>query len=399
MAKVVCVQLGAREHFAVPRALEAAKALYQLITDFWVTPGHPFRSIGCERFHRDIPDTRVQTWNLATVAFEFAARIRGLDGWGLIMERNQWFQRRAAAAVAHLSDLVSQNSGSAPTLFAYSYAAQQVFQVAKQRGMHTVLGQIDPGPLEERIVEQLFRKTNGRFGEWRPPPSGYWTAWREECELADRIMVNSEWAGNALIQEGVVVNKIAVVPLAYEIPLAAVTFKKRYPMSFTAQRPLRVLFLGQVNLRKGIVPLLEAGKLLRGEPVELWFVGPIQIRLEEELKQEKQMHWLGCVSRNRTSKYFSEADVFIFPTFSDGFGLTQLEAQAWKLPVVTSRFCGSVVQDGVNGVLLDDVSDAAIASVLLGFLRNPKTLQDMSDQSGINTQFSLKSLGSALLDL
>jgi glycosyltransferase involved in cell wall biosynthesis len=38
----------------------------------------------------------------------------------------------------------------------------------------------------------------------------------------------------------------------------------------------------------------------------------------------------------------------VFPTFSDGFGLTQLEAQAWILPIITTNFCGKLVEDEQN---------------------------------------------------
>ena len=45
-------------------------------------------------------------------------------------------------------------------------------------------------------------------------------------------------------------------------------FRRKYPVKFTFSRPLRVLFLGQINLRKGIGPLLDAVRALRGEPIE-----------------------------------------------------------------------------------------------------------------------------------
>ena len=45
-------------------------------------------------------------------------------------------------------------------------------------------------------------------------------------------------------------------------------FQRKYPAKFTLSRPLRVLFLGQINLRKGIGPLLDAVRTLRGEPIE-----------------------------------------------------------------------------------------------------------------------------------
>ena len=69
--------------------------------------------------------------------------------------------------------------------------------------------------------------------------------------------------------------------------------------------------------------------------------------------------------RVTVESYYCDADVFILPTLSDGFGLTQLEAQAWKLPVIASRYCGDVVRDGFNGVVLEEVSARAIADVLV----------------------------------
>ncbi|HEV8168055.1 MAG TPA: glycosyltransferase, partial [Pyrinomonadaceae bacterium] len=81
---------------------------------------------------------------------------------------------------------------------------------------------------------------------------------------------------------------------------------------------------------------------------------------------------------------------------SDGFGLTQLEAQSWKLPVVASRYCGEVVRDGFNGALLEEVSGEAIANVVRQFLETPASLSAMSIRSGIDERFSLNSLASSL---
>jgi glycosyltransferase involved in cell wall biosynthesis len=55
-----------------------------------------------------------------------------------------------------------------------------------------------------------------------------------------------------------------------------------------------------------------------------------------------------AVTHCGTDAFYERADLFLFPTLSDGFGLTNLEAQAWSLPIVASRFCGEVVRDGVN---------------------------------------------------
>jgi hypothetical protein len=72
---------------------------------------------------------------------------------------------------------------------------------------------------------------------------------------------------------------------------------------------LRVLFLGQITLTKGIAAILEALIQLRGAPVEFWFVGPALIDISPEWLNNKQARWLGSVPRGGTAQYF--------PVFTD----------------------------------------------------------------------------------
>jgi glycosyltransferase involved in cell wall biosynthesis len=371
-----CCQLGAREHYAVPRALQRSGLLGQFITDVW--------SSAFRRFHPELANARVTAPNIAALTFELKASLTRENGWKLITRRNEWFQRHA------VKQLASAETNGKHTVFAYSYAAEQIFKFARKRGWRTVLGQIDPGPADERIVAGLHEK----FGsDWEAAPSEYWNRWRTECELADQILVNSAWSREALLSEGVPAKKIRLVPVAYET--TGRSFERQYPEEFSSKRPLRVLFLGQISLRKGVGQLLEAVKLLNGENVEFWFVGPTQI----DIPQQPGIKCFGVVPRVEVDKYYRDADVFILPTLSDGFGLTQLEAQSWKLPVVASRYCGEVVRDGFNGVVLEEVSAGAIADVLLRFLRSPEVLSAMSERSGVSDRFSLKTLASSLQDL
>jgi glycosyltransferase involved in cell wall biosynthesis len=261
-----------------------------------------------------------------------------------------------------------------------------------------VLGQMDPGPAEERIVARLYEQSVGQLGGWQPAPAEYWRAWREECALADVIIVNSTWSQRALLGEGIPGEKIRVIPLAYEAS-AAKEFKREYPAAFTLERPLRALFLGQINLRKGALPLIEATRLLRHEPIEFWFTGPVQIRVPDDLTKNPRVRWFGPVARGEAQRFYRDADVFVFPTYSDGFGLTQLEAQAWKLPVVSSEFCGEVVQHGQNGLVLDQVSKASIIQALQFCLENPRELGRMSANSRDASEFGLGRLEGALQDI
>jgi len=124
----------------------------------------------------------------------------------------------------------------------------------------------------------------------------------------------------------------------------------------------------------------------------------MQITVPEKLKLHPQIRWFGVAPRGAVESYYRDADVFILPTLSDGFGLTQLEAQAWRLPVIASRYCGEVVRDGINGVVLEEVSELAIAEVIGGFLKEPEKLGGMSAKAEIES-FSLTRLASELSQL
>lgn len=384
----LCCQLGAREHYAVPRALQQKGLLHELITDLWIRPGSVLRSLKsglAGRFHPALSSARVSAANFDALTFALRSCVTGTTGWSLISKRNDWFQR------AVITQLTRDNAATNVTVFAYSYAAEKIFKVARKRGWRTVLGQIDPGYAEERIVAGLM--TDGHS----PAPPEYWRGWRSECEFADRIVVNSQWSRDALLSEGVAGEKIRVIPLAFEPSAEAVTFVRSYPQKFTSERPLRVLFLGQINYRKGAMQLFDAVKQMAGEPVEFWFVGPLQVDIPHEIKDK--VRWFGVAPRSDVARYYRDADLFILPTFSDGFGLTQLEAQSWKLPVIASRYCGDVVNDGFNGLLLENVSATAISNALHQLLRSPGSLDAMARRSRVDERFSLHSLAASLSSL
>jgi glycosyltransferase involved in cell wall biosynthesis len=393
----VCCQLGAREHYAIPRALEQSKQLIHLITDAWISPHSsinrlpkPFLANLRERFDVDLAQTSVYSFTNSLIRFELTQRIRKTPSWKRIISRNEWFQQKT---VKLLGSIIPQIN-SPPILFAYSYAALEIFRFAKSNGWYTILGQIDPGPVEEQVVLEEHKRHPSYQLSWQSAPTKYWANWQQECLLADRIMVNSYWSSQALQKVGIPKYKIDIIPLAYQQPAEAFDFVRIYPSRFSDERPLRVLFLGQVILRKGIAALLEAADLLRDKPVEFWLVGSQGIPTPQH--SHPQIKWIGKVSRSATSRYYQLADLFLFPTLSDGFGLTQLEAQAWKLPIIASQFCGNVVNDRVNGLILQNVTGEAIANALLFLLNNPQQLEVFSSQSRNLEEFSLSNLNRRL---
>ncbi len=397
---VLMFQVGAREHYAVARAFHELGVLDRLVTDFWWPPGllastAPLSLRG--RWHENLRDAHIKSFNQQCLLFESRSRLTDQRGWRQMMDRNRWFQTRA---VRWLEKHLSNDGQTPPIIASYSYAASRLFFAGKRLGCRTIMFQIDPGPAEEDILLRIEQKYPELIKMRVVAPREYWSDWKLQCELADIIVVNSEWSRKCLMDADVEAAKIRIVPLAFESDEnTRAVGTKQYPQAFSPDRPLRVLFLGQVNLRKGMGEIFQSLRTLRNAPLEIWFAGPEQLIVPEEFRQDPRIKWLGTVPRMRAHEFYRDADVFLFPTHSDGFGLTQLEAQNSGLPVIASRFCGSVVRHGINGLVIPDVSAVEITRALQWCLAHPAGLAEMSRHSFVETQFQPAELKSSMRKL
>ena len=123
-----------------------------------------------------------------------------------------------------------------------------------------------------------------------------------------------------------------------------------------------VLFVGEF-FRKGLSTAIQALAQLGRADVHLLVVGrgPQEVfqALAARLGVQSQLHFTGFVPDPRP--YFAAADVLLFPTLYEPFGMVVLEAMAAGLPVVTTRLAGvsDVIQPGVEGYLVADPLDVS----------------------------------------
>lgn len=394
----MCCQLGSREHYAIPRALQKTDRLALLLTDYWSNSSRLLKKVPltgvaklAERYHPDLAETPVEDLGLSRLKFDLKARMRGWTAWETMIMRNEWFQREMLVRLKH-KHLPLLRELPPGFFFAYSYAALHLLEFFRGLGWTTILGQIDPGIREEERVAKEVKNSPDLGGHWTPAPPAYWNKWRKECELSDLILVNSSWSRTALVEKGIGEEKIKILPLAYQGEARTTQWQRRYPAAFTKDRPLRVLFLGQINIRKGIHHLLGAAEALRDAPVEFWMVGPSRVEVPLKYERLPRVKWFGVVSRSQAASFYRKADLFILPTVSDGFALTQLEAQEWGLPIVASRFCGEVVEEGKNGLIVDPLNKETIAAALIRLMQSPQILEKFSENSRIQDRFTLNAL-------
>lgn len=387
--RVIVSQIGAREHYAVARALHRQRMLAGLVTD-WYAPGNPvFRRIGdlagrClggrsrsafAAYSAEIPVGLVRAFSFRSLLWKW--RVRRLAAQGRSHDAYVQTDGAFASAVARLK-LPPHG-----VFFGYSYASLEAMEIEKKRGVFIVLDQIDPGAAEFRWVSEEMSRFPQLAGPSPEFPGAYYERNRREWELADVILVNSEWSREALILQGVPPEKLEVIPLCFERGEENVQGKvenrsKESHIRHSVGSPLRVLWLGQVNVRKGIHYLMEAARLLEGESVRFDVVGSVAISEEAVKSAPANMTFHGSVSRDRAAEWYRQSDLFVLPTLSDGFALTQLEAMAHGLPVITTPNCGRVVVEGGTGFLVAPRDAQALADAVLRFARSPGLALEMA---------------------
>lgn len=401
-ARWLCCHLGAREHYVVPRALHRKGKLRFMVTDAWTRPGSALGHLPgqlprrlAERYHPELETADVRDLTLALVRQEVEWRLQRKSGWDLAQARNMWFQKRAVEVLSEYHE----KPGTRVVVFAHSYSARAIFKFAKTRGWMTVLGQIDPG--EEHFA--IVRRLSDCWPQYGPaplaPPIDYFEHWRAECALADRIVVNSQWSCEAVARAGIDRAKLHVIPLVYEPPAGETPPARTFPDRFTAERPLRLVFVGSASVVKGAPQLLEAMILLGDLPVTLRMVGEPGMTIPGSFLTHPAIEWVGAVRRGDIARYYETSDVLVFPSHSDGFGMAQIEAQGYRLPVIASRCCGSVVRDGVNGLLLPEVTAPAIATAVRAVVGRPDLLSGFSANAVPPGAGGLGALGSELVQL
>jgi glycosyltransferase involved in cell wall biosynthesis len=371
-------QIGARQHYGVPRGFFYRSELRLLYTEAWCRWGHsllargnrPMRAFAGRR-HMDIPNNLVVSFNDRVFTEQIANRKKLLtleEQYVDYLRIGQWF----ASAVA--KDLAPRElDPRKDVFFGFNTGCLETFALMKERGIPTICDQIDPASVEEDIVHQERLKWPGWQKDAGKIPEVYWQRMREEWSAANMILVNSQWSKDALIKQGVPAEKMFIVPVAYEAE------RTHLPSRSNFNGPFTVLWIGSVNLRKGIQYLIQAAKDLVDNPkIKILVAGPIQISDEAIASAPKNVEFVGRKTRDETEEMYRRADVFILPTVSDGFAITQVEAMSQALPVITTPNCGEVVTDGVDGLIVPPCDGHALAEAISKLEADRALLREMS---------------------
>lgn len=378
--------IGAREHYGLPVSLHKQGLLRAFLCDFWLGPiaRRIAVPLGLKRlagrYHEGLRDARIDSCAGIGLWHRFRSKLRRTDRYESYVSFGMAFDKWAARLLPAM--LLSD---SRVLFLGYTSASLQCLRLCRELGAVGILNQIDPHSTEWEIVERERARWPGWDLDRKTPSPRYRERVFAEWRDASLIVVNSEWTRRALVSQGVLADKIVIVPLAYESSHPSIVHR------YDGQRPLRLLWLGSVILRKGIPYLLEISDRL-GKSIDVRIVGDIGIARGRVERTPPNVRFYGRVPRSEAETHYRWADVFVLPTLSDGFGITQLEAMAYGLPVITTPCCGDVVTDGIDGFVVPQGDPDQLEGAVAAFLRNPQLIEEMSSMTSKKLhQFSYES--------
>ena len=217
-----------------------------------------------------------------------------------------------------------------------------LIKTARRAGLRVIVDHsiAHPGFLAERVRAEYVKN------------EGLWDLALKDCEDADRVVVNSNFVRDTFIRAGFPEEKIRVVWWGVE-PV----FKGARRRRCRDGGPLRVLFVGSFDARKGAGCLLRAMELMaeQGVDVTLDVVGWKGDGGSGRIRSH------GVVPHETVAAFLGEADVFAFPTLAEGCARAVMEAMAAGLCVVTTRESGAPVQENETGFLVPAGDAGALA--------------------------------------
>ena len=170
----------------------------------------------------------------------------------------------------------------------------------------------------------------------------------KEYEMADTVLVHSDYVWESLVEHGVPERKL-------ERTVLRIPARFRPPEELEKDGVFRIVYVGRLDATKGVTVLLEAFRRLPIPHAELYLVGgwssrPMCRRWEKRVADDPRIR-LGPGDPVPT---LQRADVYVHPSFEDGYAYSPTEALACGVPVIVTDQTGmkEYVREGANGYVV-----------------------------------------------
>ena len=341
-------------HYPYARALAAAGVLHAFVCGFSrFSPRAPLPEVGGKLIRAD----HVQNFCIASRMLHLPAGMCDtLAYWSML-----WMD--------YLSETPARKSD---VFLFYNGTGLRTARRVQGSGVRCVVEAVNSHVLvQERILREEHRRLGLPFQRFHPRTVARRV---QEYETADAILCPSDFVRQTFEDEGFPASRIFTVPYGMTLPAAP-------PPVELSGDTFRVLYVGQINVRKGLRYLFEAFAQLHHPKKELWIVGPMTSQTGfQDIVPPTGTRFLGVLKGDALARAYQEATVFVLPTVEDGLGLVLGEAMAFGLPLIATAHSGgtNLFHDGEEGFIVPIRASGAIGEKLQQLADDPALLSRMS---------------------
>ena len=221
----------------------------------------------------------------------------------------------------------------------------------------------------KKILTKAFNELDINY---KPVPEKRTEIQLQEINLCSQIWCISQLVYDSYIENGVPEKKLFFNTLGVDTN----TFKPKKKLSSLDSDKFTIIFIGNINIEKGIHILFESLLLLSIPNCKLVLNGAVadyfQSQLDEYCKKLKLLSNIDIVIKSGFPlENLQKADLFVLPSLHESFGLVVPEAMACGLPVIVTDQVGAKdhVIDGKNGFVIQAGSATELSEKIM-FLYN-----------------------------
>jgi hypothetical protein len=209
----------------------------------------------------------------------------------------------------------------------------QSFREARRAGIVTV---VDCGSTHTDFQHEIVQEEFEQCGiEGALFPESYRARVRMEFEEADYIQIPSGFVGRTFLEHGIPESKL--IYATYGVNHGKFTLRDEPDRA----APFRVICSSGVNPRKGARVLIEAWRKLGWRDAELHWIGKPPSNMKHLFRDMPEtVHWQPWLSHDALSALYRSCDVFVLPSFEEGFARVMLEAAACGLALIVTPNTG-----------------------------------------------------------
>jgi glycosyltransferase involved in cell wall biosynthesis len=296
---------------------------------------------------------------------------RGHNSEKIFYRRNKRFQQKIPQRLIE----------NASVVIGFDTSSWILIDRCKKAGKRFILDASIAHPLSQQAV---FNELRVRFPLWAShlPPKAQFLLdieLREMCG-AETIVVASEFTRNTYKEHGIPVSRIQINHYGTDIRHFKSRWNNHHPVNTSA---IRFLFFSKLSVRKGFPWLCDVWEPFHHQNPNTILVAAGYGQLPDGFKLPNGIEIQGFVHPNDRLALLHSADVFVFPSYFEGFAQVIIEAMACGLPVITTTATvgPEVIKNGEQGFIIEPGNDLALKNAMDYFIQNPGAIEPMGKKA------------------